>query len=283
MRGERAASRRGPPRRRPCPGALTTLMQTGFPFPSASAGSVPAQPVRVDVWHARLDVDAALVERCRNWLDAGEAERAARFLRTEHRDRFIVSHGLLRAVLATCAGGDPGAIRFACDPHGKPRLAGAAPDRGWCFNLSHSDVRAVVAVAWATAVGIDLERHQPVHERDRLVERFFAEPERRSWARLPVASRDAAFFRLWTRKEAVLKATGQGLGLGLERCAVSLDEPARLLEIPVEFGPAAAWTLVDLDLGPDFTAALAVRAAAVRIDCRPWCWDGPQRPGGPRP
>lgn len=211
-----------------------------FAPPTLAAGEV-------HVWFACGGEGAAL----RPLLDAGEIARADRFKFAEHRMRFIVSHGVLRTIIAAYRGCAPQDTRFATGAHGKPELADAD---GLSFSLSHSGDGVAVAVAAGIEVGIDIERPREMKDRDDLVVRFFSAAENRAYFALETAARDQAFFRLWTRKEAFVKGIGLGLGRALDSFTVGLDIPATL-----DAPETSAWSLRHLSPGAGFVGALAAR------------------------
>jgi 4'-phosphopantetheinyl transferase len=130
------------------------------------------------------------------------------------------------------------------------------------FNVSHSGELALVAVTAGVAVGVDVEAVRGMEDALRISERFFSAAERVVLAACPAAERDAAFFRCWTRKEAYVKAVGDGIALGLDRFDVSLDEGegARFLALESDAGRAAWWSLTHVDPGPGYVGALALPA-----------------------
>lgn len=193
-------------------------------------------------------------------LDSAERDRALQFRADTHKRRFIAAHGALRCLLAGYLDMAPHAIRFELGEHGKPRLAGTAPDRGLVFNVSHSGDRALIAVGLDLALGVDLEIRRPLTQIESLVERCFAPSERDYWRSLPAPDRLATFFDFWTRKEAFIKAVGRGLGLGLTRCILASGEILRWEAIPESCGHPDEWSLRNLNLGDDISAALCARA-----------------------
>jgi 4'-phosphopantetheinyl transferase len=201
-----------------------------------------------------------------------ERERAARFRFERDRNRFMVGRGALREILGHYLQIDPIKVEFIYGPHGKPLLADNGREGGWQFNLAHSDALALVGVTCAGNIGVDIERIRPVNDVDELVARFFCPREIAAFHALPEEQKPIAFFNLWTRKEAWLKATGEGIGHSLNRVEVAFlpGEAARLLSLPE--GPHAGdyWTLHQLDPAPGFAAALAVRAADRTLAC--WRW-----------
>jgi 4'-phosphopantetheinyl transferase len=187
---------------------------------------MPAAGV-VDLWvvplaRATLDGDAAL-------LDAVEQERAARFVFERDHFRFVAAHAALRRILARYAHEAPAALRFALDDNGKPYLsAPRCADFGW--NLSHSGDLAVVAVA-AGAVGVDIECERPLPDLPALAQRCLTAAEADTLAACDESARVAAFLRVWTRKEACLKAIGAGLELEPHDFTTGLEAAERAVQL----------------------------------------------------
>ncbi len=150
----------------------------------------------------------------------------------------------------------PASLEFTYGPAGKPELGS---DSALRFNLAHSG--GIGAFAFATCeIGIDLEAVRSI-ETAAIVDRFFSTEERDDLQALPVAERELAFFRCWTRKEAFLKAVGTGLTTPIDhvRVTVKRSEPARILRVGGDTREALDWNLHDLPVGPDFAGALAYR------------------------
>jgi len=213
----------------------------------------------VDLWKTWLDLPT---DKCANFfqtLSDDERERAERFHFPKDRGRFVVGRGFLRALLARYVDVPPGEVCFRYGRCGKPELA-VAEQLGIQFNVSHSHGLAVYALTRQRAVGIDVECIRHIPDMELLAERFFAVPEvtaLRSVAREKLAE---AFFNCWTRKEATVKACGDGLTLPLDSFTVSLapGEPARLLSAgPTSLG-ASRWQLEGLTLAPGYVGAIAV-------------------------
>lgn len=214
----------------------------------------------VHVWHLNLAVTPIDQKALWTTLDPGERNRCSKFRSELHKQRFIATQGTLRTLLSRYLSLSPHTLRFERGEHGKPRLAGTEPDRGLVFNVSHSGNRALFAVGSDMALGVDIEIRRPLTHLEGLVERCFALSERDRWQSLPSSERLAAFFDIWTRKEAFIKAVGRGLGLGLTRCVLSSDEIPRWEEIPESCGHPDDWLLRNLNLGEDVSAALCARA-----------------------
>jgi 4'-phosphopantetheinyl transferase len=225
-------------------------------------------PREVHVWSAPLDRERSVIETLERRLTSDERERAERFYFEQDREHFIVARGLLRGLLAAYLGLDPIGLRFVYGPQGKPALA--SPSRSCLrFNVSHSCGIALFAVAEDRAVGVDLEYYRPWLATDEVAERFFSAAEVDSLRGLAGPARQQAFFHCWTRKEAYLKARGDGLAFGLDRFDVSLvpGEPPRLVSVDGHPGEVARWSLFDLRPERRFVGALATEGPVARVKC----------------
>jgi 4'-phosphopantetheinyl transferase len=218
--------------------------------------SVIPEPGEVHVWKIALDQPAGAIGEMRGLLSADELARADRFRVERGAERYTVGRGVLRTLLGRYIGVPPQALAFAYNEFGKPELAGSEV----CFNLSHSHGIALVAVTRGRAIGVDIERVREEVMRERIAERFFSPAEARALAGLPPGQQAQAFFNCWTRKEAWIKARGQGLSIALDSFEVTLapGEPARLVATRPDAEEAGRWSLRALDCEPGFAAALAV-------------------------
>jgi 4'-phosphopantetheinyl transferase len=204
------------------------------------------------------DIDAAAHERLFALLSAGERVRAERFRRPEDRHSFTAAHGALRLLLAAMLGEQPQSLTFAANAYGKP---GLVPPRAVEFNMSHSGGIVLIAFAQHIPIGVDVEALRPMTERATIVQRYFHPGEAADFARVPPANAEAAFFRCWSRKEAVVKALGLGMSLDLHRYRVACLPGARaeVLALEGEDAPRKTWSLLDLEPGPGHVGAVAAR------------------------
>jgi 4'-phosphopantetheinyl transferase len=227
---------------------------------------------RVDVWRVPLE----MLERERGMLEESlsveERKRASRFRHNVDRARFVAAHGALRAILGRCLGFEPRCLRFSYGRFGKPALDGPPGASQVEFNLSHSGDLALVAASFGRRLGIDLEQVDASRSGKEIAERFFSSREVAALRTLPRERQADAFFACWTRKEAYLKARGDGLSFPLDRFSVSVspDEPASLLDCGGE--ETRRWLLKDLRPGAGWSAALAVEGGGWRL--RRWRWRG---------
>jgi 4'-phosphopantetheinyl transferase len=231
----------------------------------------------VHVWRACLDQPTTILERLAQTLSADEQRRAERYYFERHRLRFIVARGVLRVILGHYLGLEPHQVRFTYGAQGKPALA-ICEDRGSLdLNLSHSQELALYAVTRRRQVGIDLEYIRPVVEAEQIAARTFSVQESQVWRTLPEATKREAFFNCWTRKEAYIKAIGDGLSRPLDQFDVSLapGEPAKLLNVAGHPEEAAQWSIQELKPAPGYAAALAVKGHGWHLMC--WQWVGSER------
>jgi len=213
----------------------------------------------VQVWAAWLDVGTKEVAGFWSTLSQPERERAQRFVWERDRSYFVAAHGLLRLILASCLSTEPSEIELHLGDRGKPRLGGALAQSGLQFNLAHSANLAVFAVARHRDVGVDVERVRPVSQLSELVASFFSARERAELETMPAQEKTVGFYRIWTRKEAWLKATGEGVTGPLN--AIDVLCPPGQAECywePTTGSPASRLCLHDLAPVSGFLGALAV-------------------------
>jgi 4'-phosphopantetheinyl transferase len=224
----------------------------------------------VHVWRASLHFGPADVESFKQTLSPDEISKADRFYFKEDRRHFIAARGLLRTILGRYLKIDPRRLRFCYSLYGKPALLGES-GKVYSFNLSHSYGLLLVAITRGREIGIDVECIRAESAGQEIAERFFAPNEVAKLFSLPKDQKDEAFFRCWTRKEAYVKAKGDGLTIPLDQFEVSLSpgEPAELLHI-ASSGESRDWFLEELYPGPGYMAALAVRERGLQLQC--WQW-----------
>jgi 4'-phosphopantetheinyl transferase len=212
------------------------------------------------VWEAWLDQPSSEVQRLRGLLAPDEVARADRFHFERDRARYTVGRGLLRTLLGGYLDTSPRAVTFSYGANEKPFVAGA---RGPWFNLSHSGAVALYAFSAQAEVGIDVELDDPSFASERIAERFFSPAEVAVLRGLPAEQQGQAFLVCWTRKEAFIKARGDGLTLPLDSFDVTLDNgsPAALLRTAWSRAEPGSWLLRDIsDRERGYVAAIAIRS-----------------------
>jgi 4'-phosphopantetheinyl transferase len=229
----------------------------------------------VHVWRSALShPDAfALLEET---LTDDEHTRAQRFHFARDREEFIVGRGVLRMLLAGYTRRAPRTIHFRYGLRGKPELAIKSNGHALRFNVSHSHGLALFAFTFVRAVGVDIEQVNPSIEIESLASRFFSAAERARLQTLPPEMRLQAFFNCWTRKEAFIKARGEGLSLPLDQFAVTLapDEPAAILSTAWDVSDAARWRVEALAPREGYIGAVAAEGHDWTLAC--WDWAAPR-------
>jgi 4'-phosphopantetheinyl transferase len=224
----------------------------------------------------------AALTQCAGWhtrlLDATESMRHHSYRTAADRDRFTVGVALARLVLGAHLGVPPDSVPIdrTCarcgGPHGRPRLAtGAAID----FSVSHSgDViglaitRSLAAGGASRLVGLDVELINAATAKEAPVDMVLSATEHLSYRKLDVATRPTAFFRYWVRKEALLKATGEGLRVPMTHLTMSApDQPPRLAEWQGRPGYPALVSMHDLPARPGYAAAVALVGRDAAVIC----------------
>ena len=244
---------------------------------ASASWSAPPQTMmlgddQIHVWRASLNLPMSRVQSLRRTLVAAELRRVKRYRFERDHQRFIVARGLLRAILSRYVGIEPGQLRFCYGPQGKPQLVGETGGEALCFNASHSHELVLYAITRGREIGVDLEyMHRDLADVE-IAERFFSPREIAALRALPADVQREAFFTCWTRKEAYLKARGDGLALRLDQFDVSLapGEPAVLLSTNDDPQEASRWSLQELNPGPGYVATLAVEGRDWQLKC--WQW-----------
>jgi len=226
----------------------------------------------IHVWCARLDELISDLPGFVRTLSDSERKRANRFQFDLDRNRFIIRHGLLRMLLSRYLNIELASLAFAYESRGKPIVSAPGLRPPFHFNLSHSNGLALIAATRQAALGVDVERVRFVPEADQIAAKFFSPHEAAMLNAIPAEQKMEAFFHCWTRKEAYLKATGEGIADALPRIEVSLTpaQPARLLRINGDALAASPWQLTGLAPAPGFVGALAIQADSLRLSC--WRW-----------
>lgn len=223
----------------------------------------------VHIWCASLERPPGQVARLTAVLADEERNRVARFRCAVARNEFLVARGLLRILLGHYLDLDPRRLAFCVGPQGKPFLTTEPKVQ---FNLAHSHGLALFAVSGRDEVGVDVERVRTFANDLGIAERYFSRRETEVLLDLEPGRRSEAFFHTWARKEAVLKASGNGLALGLEGVEVSVTpgEEARLLRVNGTEEDARRWTLQALTPAVGYVGAVALQGTGARLICRHW-------------
>ncbi|MFT4516348.1 MAG: 4'-phosphopantetheinyl transferase [Planctomycetota bacterium] len=221
-------------------------------FTSTIPGSVPLAAAEVHVWAVPLNGDP---ERFAELLSASERDRLGRYRFADHQRRYQIGHGALREILAGYLDVAASDVEFRTGPRGKPYLVNGALQ----FNLSHSGKLALIAVAH-TELGVDVEKLRHLESLTPIAQRHFSNSEFEKLDELQGDARKLGFYRCWTRKEAYIKAIGEGLSMALDSFDVSLCEEPEFLACHDGREDPADWSMLDVSPGPEFVGAVAMRA-----------------------
>lgn len=251
-------------------------MNKTHPATSPEVG-LPDPPVLHDgdvhLWRLALDPPAGSLEVFRSYLAEDELSRAQHYVFAHDRERFIAARGYLRAILARYIGCFPREVQFGYGVHGKPHLlASTMGVAALEFNLSHTRGLGLCAVARDRRVGVDVEQARPEVDILGIARSTFSADEHARLEALPPEQHVAAFYACWTRKEAYIKARGEGLSYPLDAFDVSFepDEPVALLRSVEGQAEQQRWTLRAVDVGEGYAAALVVERPVTRLDLLAW-------------
>lgn len=211
----------------------------------------------VHVWAFSLERPLSLGEPL---LDQIELSRASRFYFEKDQRHFVAGRSILRTLLGHYLSLPPTAVAFVHGTHGKPELASGLSVNGRFlrFNLSHAGGVGLLGVTLNRQIGVDIEPVRALDDADDVAQRFFSTEEVKAYRAVPDEQKPMAFFNCWTRKEAFIKAVGEGLSYPLDQFGVSLvpDEPAELRWVANEETAVSHWQLAAVTPAPGFVGAI---------------------------
>ncbi|MGJ4939173.1 4'-phosphopantetheinyl transferase family protein [Bradyrhizobium sp. HKCCYLS1011] len=214
----------------------------------------------IQLWLMQVEAPLpALLARWRICLDEQECARADRFYFDVDREIYIAAHWLLRYALSRAAPLAPEAWQFTTERYGKPSIAPALSSLGVTFNLSHTKGLVACAVGHGIEMGVDVERIAPERAELDIAERYFSADEVALMRAAPLAQRTQTFFRFWTLKEALIKATGEGLNRALDSFSFSFN-PTAVRFHPDDPTEAARWRFIEDQPTPNHALAMAIRS-----------------------
>ena len=221
----------------------------------------------IDIWRTSLDLPQRQIDEYKSLLAPDEIERADRFKVKRKYREYLISRGLLRRVLGHALRIDPAGLEFEYSEHDKPFLDLIHKGRPVTFNVSHTHEQTLIAVTLEHALGIDIEHVRHDVQFRQLARRFFSAQEARELETYTEAGIPRAFFACWTRKEAFVKALGDGISFGLNEFSVAVDPFADDVALTTHWDPEEAgnWSLTNIRTDPDYIAALAVAGQGFKI------------------
>lgn len=210
----------------------------------------------IHLWRVNVSDFISRVSELAPILNAKEKTKAERFHFEKDRDNYIVSQACLRLLLSAYLNIPPNEVEFCEGAHGKPYLKQAD---GFQFNLSNSHGCVIYAVTLNCEIGVDVEYSPKTVEFHKLATRFFTKSEADQLVKLEGDALRQAFFNVWTRKEAFIKAIGEGLSFPLKDFEVSVKDPARIITIKDNELEAKEWFMQGFEPAKDYVSAVAVK------------------------
>jgi 4'-phosphopantetheinyl transferase len=249
-----------------------TQSSPSWHYPSQSIG-LNSQDVHL--WRAFLRQSATCIDKLTPLLSEDELSRAASFHFENDRERFILCRGILRIILGRYLDINPKHLKFRSGPYGKPYLVNESAGAHIQFNLTHSHNLALYAFTSNCMIGIDVEYILQIMDIEHIVDNSFSDYEISIFKTLKPNQKEIAFFNCWTRKEAYVKAIGEGLNLPLHTFDVSLapNEPSRILSISGSTNEALLWSIETFIPAVDHVATVAIKESNYHICYYEWQFD----------
>jgi len=221
----------------------------------------------VQLWRVDLESIRSQELRWQELLSPDEKKRAARFHFSTDRQNFVAARAILRKLLAAYLADEPAKLSFSYSKKEKPFLSPPHAGSGITFNVSHSGGAALFGFARKRDIGVDIEHIRHDVDAEAIARRFFSSHEQKQLSALSGAKKIEAFFRCWTRKEAYIKATGDGLSLPLSQFDVSLEEESVDALVTTRMDPAEAkdWLLQEVAAGDGYVGAICARGRTWRL------------------
>jgi 4'-phosphopantetheinyl transferase len=238
-----------------------------YDFWVPNSGQLELEDREIHVWRADLDYEKMELYQFEETLAPAEKARANRFVFQQDRNRYVVARGALRELLGRYLRCSPADVQFDYNSKGKPSLRAESNKPSVQFNISHSHGLALLAFALGRNLGIDVEFVRPEFPADEIAELYFSEQEVTELRALPPGMRAEGFYLCWTRKEAYIKARGEGLHIPLQSFNVSLTpgQPERL-----ESADSCRWSIRSLYPDPLYAGALVAEGQDLCL--RQWAW-----------
>jgi 4'-phosphopantetheinyl transferase len=228
------------------------------------------KPGQVHVWYALIDRTQAEIGEFERILSPEETDRARRFRKVSDRERYLVRQGILRRLLSQYLSCDPSEVEIRRDVNGKPYLSARMNLDNLQFSESDSDNMAAFAFTRSSRLGVDIEKIREFPDMLEIVEQHFTQREKHEVLSCPEDQRLILFYRFWTRKEAVLKAQGDGLLRQLDSVDVATGDDSRLIKVFIEEGSVAdEYSVTDIEGPLGFAAAVAVAGSIVPTPIEP--------------
>ncbi len=219
----------------------------------------------IDVWLCHLKDLSSDINEFYNLLSDDERDRADKLKVEDKRRQYIITRGTLRRRLALLTNIDPEDFVFEYLKQGKPVLTNDPRCVDITLNVSHSNEFALIAISRKHHIGVDIEKINHDSDPNQLVTRFFSKAEQSEFRALPEAIRAKAFCACWTRKEAFIKAIGDGITYGLDTFDVTVDPEVQRPEINLLKHSEETWSVINLPINDEYMACLASNGDNINV------------------
>lgn len=222
--------------------------------------------VYIDVWRSRMDLPESEIRKFHETLSRQEQERAEKFTFPDKFEEYVVTRGLLRTALSHVLEQSPGAFSFEYTTEKKPYLAKKFDGQCVSFNVSHSNGQSLVAISLERNIGIDIEKIRNDVEHEKLAKRFFSLAEYEALKQYE-GDTAQAFFAVWTRKEAFVKAVGKGIAFGLNEFDVNIDPNEAPQMLTTRWNPdeVSKWYMSSIPTEADYIATVVADAGEFQL------------------
>lgn len=229
----------------------------------------------IHIWLAELDQPMSTYHHLHNLLSIDEIKRAENYYRDREKKQFVLRHGILRNILSLYCDIPPAQIDFCYNYRGKPALREDNNRSNISFNLSFSGRFALFGICRCSPIGVDIEQMKNMADRQSIIERFFSPTDLACYNQLSENYKKEAFFAYWTRKEAFVKAIGDGLHYPLDEFDVAHapGERAKLIRTMKRINNSSCWVIHDLKIAVGYAAAFAAQKKRWQISLREWTDD----------
>jgi len=223
----------------------------------------------IDIWLCDLKQLSGDINIFFFFFSEDERQRADKLKVEDKKQQYIITRGALRQRLGLLTNIDPKDFVFEYLEHGKPIFNNDARFTDITFNISHSHDLALIAIAQKQSIGIDIEKINHESKHDQLVARFFSKAEQAEFQTIQEANRAKAFCACWTRKEAFIKAVGDGVSYGLDKFDVAVDPENQTPDINLHKPSEETWSAINLPINDEYMASLVSDRDNLRVRC--WC------------
>ncbi|MBN2040683.1 MAG: 4'-phosphopantetheinyl transferase superfamily protein [Spirochaetes bacterium] len=223
------------------------------------------------IWLVEINKQVRELDYYASILTSDEKKRSSRFVFEKDRNRDIINRAVLRLLLSKYIKIDPGRINYNYNKFNKPELSHPVNNE-LKFNLSHSGNLIIYAFSLRREIGIDIEKKRELNDADGIISRFCSEQEKSEYFSYPAEERGNIFISCWTRKEAYIKARGEGLAFPLNNFTMTLapDKSPALMHVKDEKAEEKRWSFYNIIVPDDYNSTLAIEGNNIKLLYYKW-------------